>query len=143
MKKLNILVLCTGNSARSQMAEALLRKHGGGRFDVYSAGTDPKGMNPYTVRAMAEAGIDVSAQRSKHLKEYLGTLDVHYLIIVCHGADQKCPAVWPGVSERMFWPFEDPAACHGTDAEKLAKFREVRGEIDAKVRAWLAEQRAE
>jgi len=140
MSKLNILVLCTGNSARSQIAEALLRKHGGDRFNVYSAGTDPKGMNPYTVRTMNEIGIDVGAQRSKHLNEYLGTLGVKYLITVCGHADENCP-VWPGPHERLFWPFEDPAACNGSDDEKLEKFRLIRNQIEARVKAWLAEQK--
>lgn len=140
MKKSAILVLCTGNSARSQMAEALLRKHGGDRFDVYSAGTDPKGMNPYTVRAMSEIGIDVSGQRSKHLNEYLGVLPVTYLVTVCGDADQRCPSVWPGIRERIFWPFEDPAACEGSDESKLQKFRVVRDQIEARVTEWLATQ---
>src|SRR5262245_25357875 len=106
MSKSNILVLCTGNSARSQMAEALLRKHADERFNVFSAGTEPKGINPLTVKVMREAGVDMSGQRSKHLREYLGILDVHYLIIVCHDADGKCPAIWPGSPrmKRMFWP---------------------------------------
>jgi arsenate reductase (thioredoxin) len=137
MMKPNILVLCTGNSARSQIAEALLRKHGGEQFDVYSAGTDPKGMNPYTVRCMSEIGIDVSAQRSKHLKEYLGILPVKFLITVCGNADENCP-VWPGDTQRLHWPFEDPAACMGSDEEKLAKFRTIRDQIEAHVKQWLA-----
>lgn len=136
MEKPNILVLCTGNSARSQIAEALSRKHGGDRFNVYSAGTDPKGMNPYTVRSMNEIGIDVSAQWSKHLKEYLGVLPVKYLITVCGNADENCP-VWPGNTQRLHWLFEDPAACSGSDEEKLKKFREIRNQIEARVKSWL------
>ena len=138
MKKLNVLVLCTGNSARSQIAEGMIRKHLGDRFNVYSAGTEPKGVNPFTIAAMKEAGIDLSGARSKHLDEYLGKLPVHYLIIVCHDADQKCPAIWPGIRERLFWPFEDPAAVTGSDEEKLDKFRAVRDQIEAKILAWGA-----
>ena len=139
MQKQNVLFLCTGNSARSQMGEALMRKHAGDRFDVYSAGTDPKGVNPLTIKALAEIGIDASSQRSKHLKEYLGRLPVSYLIIVCGEADESCPRIWPGVRNRLFWPFDDPAAATGTDEEKLAEFRRVRDKIDTKIRAWLAE----
>jgi len=135
--KYNILVLCTGNSARSQMAEYLLRKYGSERFNVYSAGTDPKGVNPLTVRAMNEIGIDMSDARSKNLDEYLGKLPVHILIVVCHDADQKCPAVWPGVLERNFWPFEDPAAATGSEEVRLESFRRVRGVIDAKIQTWV------
>jgi arsenate reductase len=139
MHKQNVLFLCTGNSARSQMGEALLRKHAGDRFDVYSAGTDPKGVNPLTVKALAEVGIDASGHTSKHLKEYLGRLSVSYLIIVCGEADESCPRIWPGVHNRLFWPFDDPAAATGTEEAKLAEFRRVRDQIDAKVRAWLVD----
>ena len=90
---------------------------------------------------MAEKGIDISGQRSKHLNEYLGTLNVHFLIIVCHDADGKCPAVWPSamLKERMMWPFEDPAAASGTEEERLNKFRQVRDQIEQKFIAWLRE----
>jgi arsenate reductase len=121
------------------MAEALMRKHGGDRFDVYSAGTDPKGVNPLSIKALAEIGIDASGHTSKHLKEYLGRLPVSHLVAVCGDADENCPRIWPGVHNRMFWPFDDPAAATGTDEEKLAEFRRVRDEIDAKIQAWLKE----
>jgi arsenate reductase len=137
-----VLFLCTGNSARSQMAEALLRKHAGEHFETYSAGTDPKGVNPLTVRVMEEAGIDMSGQRSKHLKEYLGRLPVKFLIIVCGDADKSCPSVWPGVLARLFWPFEDPAAHQGSEEERLAKFRQVRDQIEAKIKSWVKELQA-
>lgn len=135
--KYNILVLCTGNSARSQMAEYFLRKYGNERFNVYSAGTDPKGVNPLTVRVMNEIGIDMPNARSKNLDEYLGVLPVQILVIVCHDADQKCPAVWPGVLERHFWPFEDPAAATGSEEVRLESFRRVRDTIDAKIQSWV------
>lgn len=139
MQKQNVLVLCTGNSARSQMGEAFLRKHGGERFDVFSAGTDPKGVNPLAVKALAEVGIDASGQRSKNLKEYLGKLPVSYLIVVCGDADENCPRIWPGVHNRLFWPFDDPAAATGTEEDQLTVFRRVRDQIDAKIQAWLKE----
>jgi len=121
------------------MGEAFLRKHGGERFDVFSAGTDPKGVNPLAVKALAEVGIDASGQRSKNLKEYLGKLPVSYLIVVCGDADENCPRIWPGVHNRLFWPFDDPAAATGTEEDQLTVFRRVRDQIDAKIQAWLKE----
>jgi arsenate reductase len=134
-----VLFLCTGNSARSIMAEALLRYYASDRFEVYSAGLDPKGINPYTIRAMNEIGLDVSGGRSKDVMEYLGQLHVSYVITVCSNAEERCP-IFPFSTQRLYWPFEDPAAFQGTDDEKAAKFREVRDLIDERIRAWLGEQ---
>ncbi len=136
--KAKVLFLCTGNSARSQMAEAFLRHYAGDSFEAYSAGLEPKGLHPYTVRVMEERGVDMSSHRSKSVREYLGYVNFGYLIIVCADAEEKCPVVFVGVSQRMFWPFEDPAAFPGPEDEKLAKFRAVRDQIDARVREWLA-----
>jgi arsenate reductase (thioredoxin) len=136
-QKLNVLVLCTGNSARSQMAEYFIKKHGANRFNAFSAGTDPKGVNPLTIAVMKEVGIDLSDARSKNLDEFLGRTQVHILVIVCGDADRKCPAVWPGVIERHFWPFEDPAAATGSEEVRLESFRRVRGQIDAKIKSWI------
>ena len=133
-----VLFLCTGNSARSQMAEALLRKYGGDQFEAHSAGLQPKGMNPLTVKVMQEVGIDVSSQKSKGVGEYLGKVLFQYLITVCDDADKNCPTVWPGVNKREHWSFEDPAAFEGTEAEKLAKFREIRDQIEVRIKEWLA-----
>jgi arsenate reductase (thioredoxin) len=132
-----VIFLCTGNSARSQMAEAFLRKYGGDQFEAYSAGLEPKGLHALTVRVMDEIGIDESAQRSKGVGEYLGKVLFQYLITVCDDAEKNCPSVWPGVSVRMHWSFEDPAAFEGTDGQKLAKFREVRDQIEQKILDWL------
>ena len=133
-----VLILCTGNSARSQMAEALLRKYQGDRFTVASAGTVPKPqVHPLAVRAMAEVGIDISAQRPKDTKEFLGKLPVRHLLIVCDNANQSCPRIWPGTYTRTFMPFDDPAAATGTEEERLAVFRRVRDEIDAAMRTWV------
>ena len=132
-----VLFLCTGNSARSQMAEAFLRKYAGDQFEAYSAGLEPKGLNPLTVQAMQEVGIDVSQQRSKGVDEYLGKVLFQYLITVCDDAEKNCPTIWPGISKREHWSFEDPAAFEGTDEEKLAKFREIRNQIKARIRSWL------
>jgi arsenate reductase (thioredoxin) len=140
MNKTRVLFLCTGNSARSQMAEAFLRTYGGDAFEVYSAGLEPKGMNPYTVRVMNEIGVDLIGQYSKGVDQYLGKVLFQYLITVCDQADKNCPAIWPGVSQRMHWSFEDPAALEGSEEEKLEKFREVRDRINQKVQEWLADQ---
>lgn len=137
MNTRRVIFLCTGNSARSQMAEAFLRKYGAGRFEAYSAGLEPKGMNPLTVQVMKEAGIDVSGQRSKGVGEYLGKVLFQYLITVCDDAEKNCPTVWPGVNQRLHWHFEDPAAFQGTDEQKLAKFRQVRDLMERKIISWL------
>jgi arsenate reductase len=137
--KAKVLFLCTGNSARSQMAEGLLRHYAGDTFEAYSAGLEPKGMNPLTVKVMEEMGVDVSQQRSKHVREYLGYVNFAYLIIVCGDAEEKCPTVFVGVSKRMFWPFDDPARAEGSAEEKLAEFRRVRDQVGAQMREWLRE----
>lgn len=139
-EKTRVLFLCTGNSARSQMAEAFLRKHGGDRFEAYSAGLEPKGINPYTRRVLAEVGIDMTGQSSKDLSTYLGKLHFGYLITVCSNAEERCP-VFPGMGIRLHWPFEDPAAVEGSDEEKLAAFRKVRDQIETRILEWLAEDR--
>ena len=133
-----VLVLCTGNSCRSQMAEAFLRRHSGGRFEVASAGTEPAdGIHPLVHLVMAEVGIDLSGHRPKSHLEFLGKIPVHTVIIVCDGAAKACPSVWPGVRERLLWPTEDPAAFEGDGEETLEKFRRVRDELEARVEAWL------
>ncbi|MFP5341355.1 MAG: arsenate reductase ArsC [Candidatus Limnocylindria bacterium] len=120
---IRVLFVCTGNSARSLMAEALLRHHGGERFEVFSAGTEPKGVNPRTLRILAEAGIDASFARSKSVTEFLGQ-SFDYVVTVCDQARQSCP-VFPGVHESLHWGYEDPAAATGTDEEQMAVFRKV------------------
>jgi arsenate reductase (thioredoxin) len=135
-KKPRVLFLCTGNSARSQMAEAFLRKHAGDRFEVHSAGLEPKGIHPLTVQVMEEVGIPLDGHRSKSLQEYFMKVQIGYLITVCSSAEEKCPTL-PGVSKRLHWAFEDPAAYEGAEDEKLAKFREVRDQIDGRIQDWL------
>ena len=122
------------------MAEAWLRYYAGDRFDVHSAGLQPKGLNPYAIRVMEERGINMSAHRSKAVKEYLGIVNFGFLITVCSNAEENCP-IFPGVSKRLYWPFEDPAAFEGSHAEKLDKFREIRDQIEQKIKDWLAEQK--
>lgn len=140
MSKQRILFLCTGNSARSQMAEAFLRKYAGEHFEAHSAGLEPAGLNPLTVRVMNEVGIDVSGQESKGVDTYLGKTLFQHLITVCDDADKNCPTIWPGVNTRMHWSFQDPARFEGSEEEKLARFRETRDLIEKKIKAWLAEQ---
>ena len=135
-----ILFLCTGNSARSQMAEAFLRKYGGDQFEAHSAGLEPKGLNPLTVQVMQEVGIDISQQYSKGVGEYLGKVLFQMLITVCDDAEKNCPSVWPGISKREHWSFEDPAAFQGTNDAKLAKFRAVRDQIEARIKTWVREE---
>lgn len=132
-----VLILCTGNSCRSQMAEALLRKHQGDRFDVHSAGTSPKpNVHPLAVRVMREIGIDITPQRPKSTTEYLGKLPVKHLLIVCDRANASCPRVWPGTFSRSYVPFDDPAEATGSEEEQLKVFRRVRDEIDRAMRDW-------
>lgn len=140
MPKTKVLFLCTGNSARSQMAEAILRRLAGDRFEAFSAGLEPKGINPYTRQVMEEVGIDLAGQRSKDVTEYLGKVNFGYLITVCDHAEKNCPTTFLGVSNRLHWSLEDPAAFQGSDEQTLAKFREVRDDIDRRMRAWLASQ---
>jgi len=140
MSQMRVLFLCTGNSARSQMAEAFLRTYAGNQFEPHSAGLEPKRLNPLMVKVMNEVGIDVSSQESKGVDEYLGKVLFQYLITVCDDADKNCPTIWPGVNKRMHWSFQDPAAFEGTEEEKLAKFREVRDLIEKRIKEWLAEQ---
>jgi arsenate reductase (thioredoxin) len=138
MNKTRVLFLCTGNSARSQMAEAFLRRYGGDHFEAYSAGLEPKGINPYTVKVMDEIGLDIRGQRSKNITEYLWKKVFGYVITVCSNAEANCP-IFPGATVRIHWPFDDPAACEGGEEACLAKFREVRDQIGARVQAWVAE----
>jgi arsenate reductase len=136
----NVLFLCTGNSCRSQMAEAFLRESGGDRFNSLSAGTHPaERVHPLAVQVMAEKGIDISQQQPKNVGQFLGRLAVRHLIIVCAGANEKCPRIFPGMMNRMFWPFDDPAAFVGSEAATLEEFRIVRDQIEARIKDWLKE----
>jgi arsenate reductase (thioredoxin) len=133
-----ILVLCTGNSCRSQIAEGYLKHYAGDRFNVLSAGTDPtEHVNPFAIRVMAEEGIDLSGGRPKHVKEFLGRISVRYLIVVCDGANESCPRIFPGMSERLYWPFDDPAPFQGSEQETLMEFRRVRDQIKQQILTWL------
>ncbi len=136
MKK-RVLILCTGNSARSQMAEGLLRELAGAQFDVFSAGSKPSVVNPFAIEAMQERGIDISQHRSKHLNEFI-TQPFDYVITVCDQAAETCP-IFPGRAERIHWSFPDPAAVEGSNEARLQAFRQTRDAIEARLRAWLVE----
>lgn len=123
MNPIRVLFLCTGNSARSVIAEAVLQKTGGEDFDVHSAGTHPKGLNPFTLKVLQLEGVDTNAFRSKDVSEYIGQ-DFDYVITVCDSAAEECP-VFPGSPERIHWSFPDPAGVEGSDLEKMVAFEET------------------
>ena len=132
---IRVLFLCTHNSARSQMAEALLRHIGGERFDVQSAGTEATRVHPLAVAAMADVGIDISGARSKHLSQFIGD-DFDYVITVCDAANESCP-VFPGDPKRIHWSFPDPSAVEGSEVERARAFARVRDEITLRLRTWI------
>jgi arsenate reductase len=134
---IRVLFLCTGNSARSIIAEALLRQLGGGAFEAHSAGTHPKGVSPLTLRALAEAGIDAAGARSQHVDEYVDQR-FDYVITVCDQAAEACP-VFTGAAQRLHWSFPDPAAAQGGEAERLAAFRETVRGMRERVAEFVAE----
>ena len=132
---IRVLFVCTGNSARSQIAEALLADFGGGDFAAFSAGVDPHGINPFTVRALREIGIDWSGARSKSVTEFLGR-PFDYVVTVCDRARQTCP-VFPGNHNTLHWGLEDPAEVEGTDEQKLEAFRRTRTEVATRLRPFV------
>jgi arsenate reductase len=140
MDQNRVLFLCTGNSARSQMAEAFLRRYGGEKYECYSAGLQPKGIHPLTIQVMQEIGYDLAGQTSKGVNDFLGRIFINQLITVCDHAEKNCPTVWPGIVKKEHWSFEDPAAFEGSPDEMIAKFREIRDLIEQKIRLWLSEQ---
>ena len=132
-----VLILCTGNSCRSQMAEGFLRHYQSDKFEPHSAGTQPQPrIHPLAVKVMAEKGIDISGQHPKNLGEYLGRAPVRHLLIVCDKANGTCPRIWPGAYTRAYMPFDDPAAFVGDEETKLAEFRRVRDQIGEAMRTW-------
>lgn len=133
---IRVLFVCTGNSARSLMAEALLRHLGGPVFDASSAGTDPKGVNPLTLRVLEAARIDMGGLRSKSVTEYLDS-GFDYVVTVCDRARESCP-VFPGEHESLHWGFDDPADATGTDEERLAVFERVMAEIAGRLRVFIS-----
>ena len=133
-----VLFLCTHNSARSQMAEALLRRHGGHRYQACSAGLEPTAVHPLTRRVLEEIGIDTGDLQAKGINAFLGKTQVNLAIVVCAQED-SCPRVYPFANRTLYWPFDDPAAASGTPDEQLAVFRRVRDEIADRVRRFVLE----
>ncbi len=136
MEKKRTLILCTGNSARSQMAEGLLRHDAGDRFEVESAGTKPSRVRPEAIAAMRELGIDISVHRSKSVDEFAGQ-QFDYVLTVCDNAKESCP-IFPGKAVMIHHSFEDPAAIEGSEEERLAIFRRVRDEMRQYLRGFPA-----
>jgi arsenate reductase len=139
MEKKRVLILCTGNSARSQMAEGLLRHNAGDRFEVESAGTKPGQVRPEAIAVMKEIGIDISGHRSKSVDEFADQR-FDYVVTVCDSAKETCP-IYPGHTNRLHQSFEDPAAVQGSAEERTAVFRRVRDEIRAYLRNFAAQTR--
>lgn len=132
-----VIFLCTGNSARSQMAEAFLREYGEDQYEAHSAGLKPKGIHPLTVKVMEEVGISLEGQSSKGVGEYLGKVHFPYVFTVCGHAEENCPSVFLTQGKHVHWGFEDPAAFEGSHQEKLDKFRGIRDQIKEKILNWL------
>ena len=135
MKKQRVLILCTGNSARSQMAEGFLRHFGGDRYEVFSAGTHPGALRDEAVQAMRDWEIDLSGQRAKSVDEFAGQ-QFDYVVTVCDNAARNCP-VFPGAAERVHWSFDAPAAAVGDYRTRVTEFRRVRDEIAARFREFF------
>lgn len=144
MSKPKVLFLCTGNSARSHMAEGLLRTYAGDQFDVFSAGTEPKGeIMPEVQEVMREIDIDISEQWSKSVREYLGKMVFAHVITVCADAEENCPAVFLSMGIHEHWPFDDPAKFNGSDAERLDFTRHIRDQMADRIQEWLNIQQRE
>ncbi len=141
-KKHKILILCSGNSCRSQMAEAFFQKYAPDEFEAYSAGLEPRPIHPLTIKVMNEIGIDISSKRSKSVREYLGKEVFSFVIFVCGEMEQNCPHLFPLAPwQSLSWPFPDPASFEGDDEGRLQIFREVRDAIEEKIKNWLTEYR--
>jgi len=138
MKRTRVLVLCTGNSARSQMGEGLFRKEGGSGYEVSSAGTRPSQVRPEAIAVMREIGIDISGNRSKSVDEFAGQA-FDFVVTVCDSARDNCP-VFPGATKRIHWSLEDPAAVEGTDEERLAAFRRTRDQLRERIETFVRER---
>ncbi|TFF99121.1 MAG: arsenate reductase ArsC [Promethearchaeota archaeon] len=136
MEKPNVIFLCTHNQARSQIAEAYLRNYGGENFNAFSAGFEKKEIHPFTKKVMKEKGIDLEKHYSKELKELMNEREFNIIVTVCSKAEELCPTL-PGMESHIFWDIEDPVAFKGTEEEILNKFREVRDNLEEKIKEWL------
>jgi arsenate reductase len=138
---MRVLFLCTHNSSRSQMAEGLLRAHGGGRYAAFSAGTHPGAVHPLAIRAMAEVGVDISEAAGHHAKSFeafAGQPPMDLVVTVCDEAAEECPC-FPNARRQEHWSFPDPSAVTGTEAERLAAFRHVRDAIAARIDTFVSD----
>jgi len=140
IQRKRLLFLCTGNSARSQMAEGLLRHEAGDRYEVFSAGTHPSLVRPEAIAVMREIGIDISGHRSKSVDEFKGQ-DLDTIVTVCDHAKESCP-VFPGRTQRLHWPFEDPASVSGGEEDRKDAFRKIRDQIHGRIMVFLGEDDA-
>lgn len=122
------------------MAEALLKKYGNHRFEVYSAGLDPGEINSYARRVMKEIGMDLMEQYSKNIDVYIGKMHFDYLITLCSDAEKRCTSVFPDIGEKLLWSFEDLAAFVGSESETLTRFRDIRDQIEKHIKTWLDKQ---
>jgi arsenate reductase (thioredoxin) len=138
-----VLFLCTGNTARSQMAEAILRQRAGDRFEAHSAGLEPSEVRPETIAVLEEGGVPTEGLRSKGVDEYLGKMHINYLITVCAHAEEHCPRIWPVGGQRLFWSISDPAVVDGSADARLEAFRRARDEIARLIDKWLSSQRGD
>ena len=141
-KKPKVLFLCIENRARSQMAEAFLRRHAGDQFEVYSAGLEPAPIHPHVYEVMEEVGIDLEGHYSKGVGDFLNKAYFGILITVCEKAEERCPT-FPGLGERHYWPIEDPVVVDGSEEERLDAFRRARDEIEQRLLDWLRDRRSE
>ncbi|TAK12666.1 MAG: arsenate reductase ArsC [Anaerolineae bacterium] len=138
MNQTRVLFLSTDNAARSQMAEAFLNHLGEGRFEVHSAGLDPREVSPLAAQVMKERGVDISAQSTRGVIDYLGKMHFTYIITVCASADENCPVAFLTMGQREHWAFDDPAKFQGPDEEKLQKYRDVRDQVEFRIREFIA-----
>jgi len=134
-RPIRVLFVCTGNSARSQLAEAILRREGGGDFEVFSAGVSPRGVHPLTVRALAEIGIDISGAQSKSTDQFINER-FDFVVTVCDRARETCP-FFPGANEQLHWGFDDPAEATGPEDQQLAVFQRVMLEIAGRLKTFV------
>lgn len=140
MAKQAVLFLCTGNSARSQMAEAILKAEAGDRFEVYSAGMDPRPeIHPMTIEVMREIGLDLDGQYPKSLSLFLGKVAIRHPIAVCAAAEGRCPRVWPFGASMVGWGIDDPAAVEGSEETRLQAFRAARETVRSRIELWLSQ----
>ena len=139
MERERVLFLCAHNAARSQLAEALLRHLSGDRFEVCSAGLQPTEIHPLTRRVLDEIGVDTTALRAECLETYMAKVSVQYAIVVCERTQAQCPRLYPFAQRTLYWPLEDPVSSPGSPEERLEKFRDIRDQIEDRLRAWLRE----